>query len=218
MAIVIGATGSATAHLATTVTIAAFETVAGDNRVLLVTARSDGAVVPTGVTSGGTSLTKIWEAARDPGYSISGWRLIAPAVGTADIVATWADSVGRNQICAVSLTGVHQTTPEGVANSANAYSDPATVDIASAVGELVICQLGHSLAGWTADVGQDVVVNTDDYGDGQEVCSKAGAASVTFTWTLGGDDNWAVAGISFKPAAPAAIPDFTVHDDIRIAF
>jgi hypothetical protein len=108
-----------------------------------------------------------------------------------------------------SYCGVHQTTPVGTAASAISYGNPITVDVSSAVGELVVdavadrADLGDTLA---ATAGQTERSNfiADISGVGIIAGSdKAGAAgTVTMSWTAAPSGQyWAMIGVSLKPAA-----------------
>ena len=70
---------------------------------------------------------------------VSLWYRVAPATGTHDIVVSYSGS--RNYVAAggTSYTNVHQSTPLGSSNKANAASGTAiSVVVASAAGELVV--------------------------------------------------------------------------------
>ena len=94
------------------------------NRVLIVTVGAEHAspaVYPTGVTYGGVSLTQIGTAVAGTTTldTISLWYLLAPTVGTANVVVTYAAAVQDVTAGATSIYGVNQAAPEASSTSLN---------------------------------------------------------------------------------------------------
>jgi hypothetical protein len=112
--------------------------------------------------------------------------LVAPATGTQSVSVTSNTSAGF-VIAAVSYTGVDQTGPLGTPVS-NTTSSTTSIDatVTSAVGQLVVdlaLMINTSMA---AAVGQTERISLDDPGVGffsLGMSEKAGASSVTTTWT-----------------------------------
>jgi hypothetical protein len=97
------------------------------NRVLYVLVDTDTAP-PTSVTRDGQSFTEIY---------LDLWRLIAPNVGTADIVVngTFTDIYSYT---ALSLYNVDQVTPERTTvQEQNTFTGPWTFSVTSAIDDLV---------------------------------------------------------------------------------
>ncbi|MEE8224927.1 MAG: pilus assembly PilX N-terminal domain-containing protein, partial [candidate division NC10 bacterium] len=87
-------------------------TVSGSNRILVVgvSMRNKSGETVSGVTYAGTPLTFVGTRDNEISARVEIWRLVAPAVGTDNVVVTLSASakiVGS----AVSLTGVDQATP-----------------------------------------------------------------------------------------------------------
>src|SRR5512136_2166382 len=114
----------------------------------------------------------------------------------------------------ISYTGVDQTTPFGAAATAIGNGTAPTVTLSSAVGELVVDTAGirQNTTGnqtLTAGSGQtqrynDVsgtASNSNVRGAGSE---KAGAASVTMSWTAASTGAWAIVAAPLKPASSCA--------------
>lgn len=178
----------------------------GNNRVLVVgiSLRTLTRTV-TSLTYGGTALTKIGSSNIRMGVEL--WRLVGPAVGTANIVATWSgssDLVGWSG----SFTNVDQTTPTGAIFVSNGSSTTPSVTVASATGELVIDTVSTrgDAKSTTVGAGQTVICsgalgNAGANGRGAS-SSEAGAASVVMSWTLGAIKAWEIAAVALKPATP----------------
>ncbi|MGD8989474.1 MAG: DUF2341 domain-containing protein, partial [Syntrophobacterales bacterium] len=163
----------------------------------------------TGVTYGGTALTKVGEQANGNDAMVYIYSLVAPDPGTADVVINFSSALNYGAIAGVmTFTGVDQTTPLGAfASAIGDDTTQASVDIASAPGELVFgvvtCEYDPINAAVT---GQDVQWNTTtangNYGAGG---TDAGASpSVTMTWGFEVAspvyNHWAIGGVSIKPA------------------
>ena len=165
----------------------------------------------TGVTYNGVGLALL------VGHSEAGdnarvelWYLLAPATGTNDIVISQS---GANDVVggATSWTGVDQTSAFGPTAVANGTTSPATVDVTSASNEVVVDVVGtRNAATLTVGAGQtqrwNLGVGVIDGGGS----SEPGAATVTMSWTLSGTFEWAIAGVSLRPAGAATCDSLTV--------
>lgn len=181
----------------------------GSNRILLVgiTTR-DGNVVVNSVTYGGTNLTLIGvEADNGKKVRMEMWKLIAPNVGTADIVVSLSASkrvVGG----AVSLTGVNQTTPNGLFSSASSSgSTSASLTVSSASGELVVDVIATQgdAKSLTINSGTEIWNRATGNAGGESRSAGGtinGASSVTPSWTLESSKPWAIGAVSLKPSPP----------------
>jgi hypothetical protein len=109
----------------------------GSNSILIVSVGGSDSVtpgncIPTGVTYGGVSLTKVGSATETgAGNGASVWYLLAPTVGTANVVVTFGASIATSQAGSISLFGVHQTTPVDVSGGAAALSVTLTTTAAN---------------------------------------------------------------------------------------
>ena len=189
---------------------------AGNDRILMVGSAfnnnlSD--VVISGITYGGVALTFVGAVATGNDSRAEIWRLLAPAVGTADVVVTY---VGTPQINtgfvagAASFFGVDQTVPLGTVATAFGADALATVTIASAVDELVFDTAGSEDSGGllTPGAGQSTLWNTvGGSGSRQEQCgasTKPGSISVTMDWTLVMAEDWVIVAVALLPAPVVA--------------
>ena len=184
-------------------------TVSGTARLLLVgvSFNNDFFEVVSGVTYNGVPLTLVppvgWvETADDARVEI--WSLVNPPTGTHDVVVTFSPALFRGGTVGVmSFTAVDQTTPLGpFAGAAAQTGTNATVDITSAVGELVFGTAaveGTPAMTLTVGPGQTEHWNINnaarDYGAGS---TEPGAPTVAMSWTLNSSDHWAVGGVSIK--------------------
>ena len=190
-------------------------TCTGANRFLIVgvSMLSVAGSSVTGITYNGVALTKIGHVA-----SVSGavraelWGLIAPATGSNVIqvtLSTALDSVG----CAVSFTGVHQTSPtEGfnTATATNVGAADATVDITTvANNDWVIDQVATDDTAITVGAGQTSRNNvTGTLGSGADSTEgpKTPAGAVTMSWgAVGAAATWSIAGIALRPVAASTL-------------
>jgi trimeric autotransporter adhesin len=198
---------SASSTTAATTTLTWSHTVnAGSNRVLIVGLSIDNGSTATGVTYGGQAMTLVGRTVSAGNGTIELWSLVAPTVGTANIVA----SIGTAEKVvggAASFDGVDQATPTsgGVTGTAGTGS-AASHAIASASGDLAIGVLwGNDGVAATEGGGQTTkwsFVTGAGSGNPRGVGStEAGAASVTMSWTLGASVQWVVGGTSIKAAA-----------------
>lgn len=135
------------------------------------------------------------------------WHLLSPASGTKLIKVTYSASAAVTTGSA-SYSGVDQTTPFNAASpeSAAGTTATATVNITSAVGELVIDSVNDNenapdtlVVGGGQTTISNISVGTNTAG----ACSEeAGAASVTMSWSgLTLSAPWAIVGVSLKPVS-----------------
>lgn len=194
----------------------------GDNRLLLV-AIAVGATSSTGTSPTVTSVTYDGNPLTLVGSRVSGsggvnddaisyiYRLIAPASGTANVVVNLSGA-GSITVGATSFNNVHQTTPLGAYTSNSNTSGTASVVTTSAADEVVFSTAAWD-EGYTITVagGQTSLWNLTTTGPLSGAAStKPGAASVTSTFTgSASDQDWAVSGVSIKPAPAGGSPTAT---------
>jgi hypothetical protein len=210
-------------------TITIPHTVSGSNRLLLVGVsicmNSSSAPVVSSVSWKGTESLSFVGAQNNQTENddarIEIWKLVNPSTGTDQQVlvtlsATPTKAAGAG---AVSFTGVDQSTPLGTFASAGGdKSSPAAVDVTSASGEMVFgvaCSEYGALSGFSGGTEHwNQNFGTDTYGAGG---TKAGAASVNVSWTVGStsSNHWAIGGVSVKPASGAGAT-FMANQDTAI--
>lgn len=103
------------------------------------------------------------------------------------------------------MTGVDQTTAVGTAASADGVSATASVDVSSAVNELVLDHVYAGVTTGTVGAGQTQVfrqtsIGSFSYGGTSQ---EGGAGTVTMSWTHTSTE-WGIGAIPFKPAGGAA--------------
>jgi hypothetical protein len=198
-------------------------TSSGSDRLLLVSVASqpndDDSIVEviTGITYDGQPLTLVGtEMSGSDNARIEIWRLVNPPTGSNTVSITFNDAFDDPvneegaSAGAVSFTGVHQGTPLGTfASAAASGSSVPTVIVSSAVGELVFDTVARKGDAVTVDPGQSEQWNLCTDGGcsnvGGGASTKAGAASVTMSWTPA-NDRWAIGAVPIKPAATLPPP------------
>lgn len=179
-------------------------TVAGADRLMLVGISTDDNAVavssvvwdPTG-TNQSLSLITGCTTSRVQG-EIWIYQLVAPTTGTKTLRASFTGT-GDKVVGVMTFTGVDQTTPLGTCAVANGDGGPATVNVTSATGELVFDTIASDenvTANASQTVRWDVVGTTTDGG----ASTKAGASTVTMSWTTGAT-GWAIGAVPIKPVS-----------------
>jgi hypothetical protein len=180
------------------------------NRVLIVGVQTEGSssIQPTSVTYNGAAMTNVGQAeATSSGIfqDVSQWYLIAPAVGTANVVVTWPSAVTDQTAGAIGLYGVAQQSPEASATSFN-NSGATTTDITTLTdGAWVVDMFGSGQdlgdlspgSGQTQRYTQSSSATTSGGGSTKSVAS-AGATSMT--WTQTGINRSAEVASAYAPA------------------
>src|SRR5262245_35823567 len=188
----------------------------GSNRLLLVGVSINAGTAVSGITFGAQALTLVGVQNGQATQSrIEIWRLIAPTSGTATVTVTMnaAAVFGGG---AASFSDVDQAIPLGTFVSAGGNTITPTVNVSSAVGELVFDTVGARGDATTLAVGagQTQLWNyttgsspNDVIGGGS---TKPGAASVTMTWTEGSavGRSWAIGAVPIRPVGTPT-PTFT---------
>ena len=178
----------------------------GNNRILLVGIASyDVTRTISSITYGGIALTRSVSSAVNNRAEI--WRLVAPPVGTANIVTTWSANTDTAAWSA-SFTNVDQTTPIGATNTATATSTSPSVTLAATTGDLVVDTLSDSgdAGTMTVGAGQTQICNgltgTSSSDTRGSSSYESGASSVTMSWTTAASKKWEIAALVLKAAAP----------------
>ncbi|QTN31576.1 DUF11 domain-containing protein [Akkermansiaceae bacterium] len=185
----------------------------GSNRLMLVGLSyedddNDGFKVPS-VSYAGLPLTRLIQRASAVEAGSEIWYLINPpsGAGTVTVATAGAGATDDEIVVGVStFSGVNQANPFGTAVSAIGSSGPATVNVSSASGELVFDTVAlDDSRRVTVGSGQAQQwnLNTDNAGDGVSGAgsTEPGASSVTMSWTLTNNDDWAICAVPIKPAA-----------------
>ena len=182
----------------------------GTNRVLrCAVGNSDSAPTkPTGVTYGGVSMTET--STYTVGFCmVTDYHLVAPAVGTADLVVSWSPTNGENFVIGYCLTDGDQTTP--VAGGTNATGNNDTVTVAhtsSSADNWIIDTAYHLRTDPTIGASQTLIASISDVGGYGSLCVsyETGSGSKTMSWTFGGSNDWVTRAseISYSAAGGAS--------------
>ena len=137
----------------------------------------------------------------DAAGSIEMWRLVNPATG-ANTVEVKLSSGSRFVGAATTFSDVDQTAPVGTFVSATSNNSALSINVASAVDDLVIDALGTEGRVLTVGSGQTKRWDLESTGAGTNAqgagSTEAGAASVTMSWTMDGNNVWVIGGASVK--------------------
>ncbi len=94
------------------------------------------------VTYNGVGLSLVGSQATSDGFArIEIWSLVAPDLGTHDVVITLSGAPSSGAAGVMTFTGVNQATPLGAFASTLADSTAASVTVASAADDLVFDSL-----------------------------------------------------------------------------
>lgn len=210
----------------TSANVTVSHTTSGAGRLMLVgvsITKEAGGAPSVSATSNynGTTLTFVGALSTpDDKGRVEVWRLLAPATGTHDLTINLSATPDGATVGVMTFTGVDQATPLGAFASAQNDSGTASVNVNSAVGELIFAALvvegGGDIdlvpgAGQTErwDLWQAGTATTNGGGS-----TKAGAAgAVPMTWAFS-SDKWAIGGVSIKPGATFTASG-TVFEDVN---
>lgn len=159
---------------------------------------------PTGVTYNGVAMTSVRDQTQG-NVTISVWRLVAPTVGTANIVATFAGTHSLLGGSAYSLYNVHQTTPITNSQGAIILSDTSLSNaVPSADNELGVDFIGIYISPTGLTVGAGQTSRAGSSGgtlvEGSSMEESTGA-TVTLSWSWTGSSNAADVGLSVQGVA-----------------
>lgn len=152
------------------------------NRLLVVFVTAEGGI--SSITYGGTPLTNLTAYTYDSPFSpdsIGIWYLIAPAVGTANIVVTGPDPTIRAH--AHNIVGVDQSSPFG-----SFVTDTGTIDfnVATVVGDLVLSGVSNVGTWSNATVGAGQTERSDEGSTHPLATSTQIATTTSINQTFGG--------------------------------
>lgn len=197
---------------ATGTSLAYSHTVSGSDRVLIVgvTLYSNSTQTVSTVTYNGVSMTLIPSCTAEANdLRVEQWYLVAPATGANNVVVTPTATTPAISSVAASFTGVDQSTPIGTCATATGTSTGPSVNVTSAAGEVVV----DTMAFWgsgsspSGTQGASQTFRDDDFYDHafgrfyNAVSTEAGAGTVTMSWTIDDNHNWAIAGTPLKEAS-----------------
>src|SRR4030095_3861788 len=172
------------------------------------------------VTIGGNSATQIGSTviASDAATQIGLWQRTAVSTGNNTVVTSFSGAVNYIAVSSVSYCGVDQTLPGGTPATNIGTDVTPTVNVTSATGELVVdaVAINNNATTFTVNGSQTQRAN---FGSGGSlftgVSEKAGATTVTMSWTIDAGDYWAIIGVALKPAA-APPGGSTIHRNVIV--
>lgn len=199
----------------------------GNNRLLLVsvalggTTNSNNAGTVTGVTFGGTAMTLVGTRTSSA-IKVYLYSLVNPSSAAGNVVVSVS---GASSIYAGATTfnNVDQATPLGTLGSTTAGSGTSgSVTVSSSADQLV-----YSLGAWDEGTSnQSIAVGSGQSelfkGTGFNYVSvaattKAGASSVTNSFTAGNSQEWAILAVPIRPATQPAMPTATFAQTLPMA-
>ena len=184
-------------------------TVSGTNRLLVVGIGTRDYASVSSVTYGGVALTRSTTVSLGSGNYPHDeiWYLLAPTVGTANIVVTLSTSDWPT--CgAITFTGVNQTTPiRASSNDTTSSSSTTTTSLTidpTVSGDLVIDSVSYWSVGEypTAGSGQSILApaKIDNAWSHSMSVKTATTTTTTTTWNISSTAGWAQSGFSLVPA------------------
>jgi len=186
---------------------------AGNDRLLVVCVgfNPGAAGTITGVTYAGAALTRLGGVVNGTTVASDIWYLVAPAVGTDNIVITASPSLGAIYCNNSNWTGVDQTTPMGTVTTATGTDNTPTVTVANATPTAVVIDSaaqnpdGATATTMTPGTGQTTILAPTANPVGFDVGSsfEPGAASVVMDWVSNNSDPnhpWATTAAPIFPS------------------
>jgi len=179
---------------------------AGSDRYLKVGVAINqlGPATVSSITYAGVPMTRLGDSVQRGFIRVEYWYLLNPPTGTNDVVVTLSDSPMNLACAASSYFGVNQTTPHGTESTATGVGTGPSVSVQSASGELVVDVMACADTGHVSVGSGQTLRGVADNGTTEAVCAvsdEAGATSVTMSHTIGAANDWAIIGVSLRPAA-----------------
>lgn len=200
-----GSSGGATSF-AVSITVSS-----GSDRVMLAALVYYGpALSISSVTYAGSGMTQVGSTLTDgSNWWLSLWRLVAPAVGTADLVATLSGS-GAISLAGAAFSGVDQTTPLRTHATNTGTSTSASVAPTSSVNDVVFAAMSEYNGG-TITEGSTLIYELEGGASVNSFSAQtaaAGSPTTSMSWTLGSSVAWGAIGAAMIPAGggPTFVP------------
>lgn len=195
-------------------------TASGNDRMLIVltTAQdSNHSNMPvTGITYNGKALNKLRsdEAAGNNRTEI--WYLIAPDVGTFNVIVTHKGSIGESTCGVISLTGVKQFAPEAN-NGSSGNSVTPSVSLTTVASNAFTISIASAEATFsTINNGQTVLSGyplTDQSYENADAASNtiSSPGATTLSYTISSGQSWAISAVSLAPAGLDSLTNSTTY-------
>lgn len=183
-------------------TLTLSHTCSGVDRVLY--AAVHGADQTWSATYNGVAMEELYDGnPGSPFKHISVYRLVAPATGANNLVFTSSGTTAAIG-CAVSHTGIDQTTPNDAIQVATGSGTESSGTVSSETGDVVIdFTVANQSSAQVEGAGQTPRVNAFNADEFVWIGSseEAGAATNTMTWGLSPSNGWTVAVLNLNAAA-----------------
>lgn len=186
----------------------------GADRFLIVSAEigskcmDPSVAMVTGVTYAGVPLQRIDAVTGTPcGANVTRseqWQLVAPAMGTNDVVITLSEPGLTLHSGALVFTGSNQTTPVRASMTGQGANPEASVVVPSAIGDLVVSTVGQGDSIVSTGLGQTPVLLLNESSantlDNSAASTAPGAAPVVaMDWRFEVSDEWQMIVCSLQP-------------------
>lgn len=215
-AVVFDFSSSATTGASTAQTLSWTHTTGGTERILVVGVSVNTNTLVSSITYGGLPLTKITALENGNAVRVSLWYLLNPPTGSQTVTVNML-AAARFVAGAHSYAGVNQQAPFGTPVTSRGNGTSASLAISSNINEIVVDVVARrgdlttnpitAGGGQTTRWNTRTTVNSGTNGITGGGSSKAGAPSITTSWSWPATRAWAMAGISLKPAqAPDTTP------------
>ena len=183
-------------------------TTSGSDRLMLVgisTVDAAGAPAPSSVTYNGTALTLVGSRVNgNNNVRVDIYQLVAPDLGTHDLVVNFASAPDAATVGVQTYTGVNQTTPLGTFASQQGNNNSASATVTSAGDELVFGAVAVDsgtnfdlLPGTGETERWDLFQTGGANGGGGTEPGAAGSVALSWSWST--NSRFAVGGVSIKP-------------------
>ncbi len=167
-----------------------------------------------GVTYGGTAMTPLGGISNPNSLTevyLYGLAVGNRAAGNSAVVVTGSTGVDELVFGVTAFSGVNQAAPTGPFASAQATSAAATVNVATAAGDMVVDIMGYNRGTATVGAGQTQRWRQQDATDVEDgICSTevATGASTTMSYTKSTSSEWTIGAVALKSAG-FPLPDTT---------
>ena len=207
---------TSTGHSSGTTSLSWSHTVGSNDSRLLIVGVSVGTTTNvSSVTYGGVSLTRLTYKDNGSQNRTELWYLKNPSSGAANIVVNMASSAMLTA-GATSWYNVDQDTTFGTPVTASGSTTTPTVNVSSAVNDMVVDVVaGHVDMGSASlgvgsgqtqrwNYGQTESVMNGEAGAGS---NETGASTVSMSWSLSGGaaSSWSISAVSIKPALNTSV-------------
>lgn len=211
-------------------TLSGFTVPSGTDRLLVVKAAFRDASLRSvsSITYGGVSLTRAGGAGAGGQYIADLWYLVAPTVGSGDVVVTFSGQVFRSAIFVEVYAGVNQSTPidatGGAATGTGTSFAPSTTVVTSGAALSSVAWSNIASAGASALTAPSPATAINYAGESQST-DAAGSAwnssvstgSQSISWATTGSETYSAFTVALRPAGGATVGAGLI-DSVALSF